>query len=353
MLGRKVGERLVESPNARLFSEGVVETVGEADLFVLNLECAISDRGERWHAPGKPFFFRAPPRAATVLADLGVGCVTLANNHALDFGVQALLDTFHHLAEAGIAVAGAGPDERAARTPVVLERGGLRLAVIGVSDHPADYAAGPERAGIAFADLWQGTPTWLLDAVRAADADAVLVTPHWGPNMVATPVEHVRRAAARLRAEGATLVAGHSAHVFHGVGDAVLYDLGDFVDDYVVDPDLRNDLGLVFLVTVDSGRAIRLEAVPIALEYCYTRLADGPEAAWIGARFRRACASLGTEVSERDGRLVVEWEESGGRASRADPPDDAALGDCGPPQVASGSAHRSATARRTESRSSI
>ena len=73
-----------------------------ADLFVLNLECCISERVERFPDPGKPFFFRAPPAAAGTLADLGVDCVTLANNHALDYGEQALLDTLGHLDQAGI-----------------------------------------------------------------------------------------------------------------------------------------------------------------------------------------------------------------------------------------------------------
>jgi poly-gamma-glutamate synthesis protein (capsule biosynthesis protein) len=88
----------------------------------------------------------------------------------------------------------------------------------------------------------------------------------------------------------------------------VLFDLGDFIDDYAVDRELRNDLGLLFLVTVDGRRPLRVEAVPLALDYCHTRLADADEARWIGARFRRACASLGAEVVDREGRLWVEWE---------------------------------------------
>jgi len=68
-----------------------------------------------------------------------------------------------------------------------------------------------------------------------------------------------------LRDAGAALVAGHSAHVFHGVGDRILYDLGDFLDDSAVDRLLRNDLGLLFLVTLDGGRPVRLEAVPLRL----------------------------------------------------------------------------------------
>jgi poly-gamma-glutamate synthesis protein (capsule biosynthesis protein) len=158
---------------------------------------------------------------------------------------------------------------------------------------------------VAFADLRRGTPPWLRDAIGACQADAVLVTPHWGPNMIAEPLPYLRAVADELVGAGATLVAGHSAHVFHGVKGRVLYDLGDFLDDYATDPVLRNDLGLLFLVTLDARGPHRLEAVPLCLEYAHTRLADAEESAWIRARFRRACAALGTEVKEEGGRLVV------------------------------------------------
>jgi poly-gamma-glutamate capsule biosynthesis protein CapA/YwtB (metallophosphatase superfamily) len=103
----------------------------------------------------------------------------------------------------------------------------------------------------------------------------VLVTPHWGPNMAPAPLPRIRRAAAALRAAGATLLAGHSAHVFHGVQDGVLYDLGDFLDDYAIDPVLRNDLGLLFLVELNRAGPVRLEAVPLRLEFCHTRPGGG------------------------------------------------------------------------------
>jgi poly-gamma-glutamate capsule biosynthesis protein CapA/YwtB (metallophosphatase superfamily) len=307
MLGRQVGRALAEAPPAALVAPEVVAAIGEAHLVVLNLECCISDRGRRWDAPGKPFFFRAPPRAVDLLTLLGVGCVTLANNHALDYGPEALLDTLDHLAAAGIAVVGAGPDDHRARRPVVLRAGGLRIMVVGVTDHPADFAAGPDRPGVAFADLGHELPGWLLETIGQADAEAVVVTPHWGPNMTTAPVRHVRRAAAALVEAGATLVAGHSAHLPHGVADRVLYDLGDFLDDYRVDRRLRNDLGLLFLVTLDRDGPIRLEALPLRLDFCRTSLATGQDAAWMRRRFRAACAELGTQVDEADGRLVVDW----------------------------------------------
>ncbi len=309
MLGRGVARALAAGPPARLVAPEVAELMRAADLVVVNLECCVSDRGRRWDAPGKPFFFRAPPSAVELLALLGVGCVTLANNHALDYGPEALLDTLDHLAGAGIAAVGAGPALDEARRPVILDAAGLRVAVVGATDHPADFAAGPARPGVAYAELVAGVPEWLLAAVRdaAAHADAVLVTPHWGPNMTRAPVPHVRRAAAALVDAGAALVAGHSAHVPQGVGGRVLYDLGDFLDDYAVDPRLRNDLGLLFVVTVDEGGPVGLEAVPLKLDFCRTSLAAGTDAAWMRRRFRDACAALGTDVVEADGRLVITW----------------------------------------------
>jgi poly-gamma-glutamate synthesis protein (capsule biosynthesis protein) len=309
MLGRRVAERLSWMAPEDLVSTGVVDAAHEADVLVLNLECCISERGEPWPAPDKPFFFRAPPVAVETLVHLGVACVTMANNHALDYGEIALLDTFRHLGSANIRCVGAGPDLETARAPAVLDAEGFRLAVVGVTDHPKEFAATPDRPGVAFADLHDGVPPWVLATVdRArAEADAVLVTPHWGPNMSPQPVGHVRVAADELAAAGATMVAGHSAHVFQGIRGRILFDVGGFLDDYAVDPVLRNDLGLLFLVTLDEEGPLRLQAVPLALDHCITRLATEDDAAWIRRRFRSACAAFGTEVAEEGGRLVVTY----------------------------------------------
>ena len=295
MLGRSVGDKLMQDPKHTLFSPDLLEVIAEADLFVLNLECCISARGEP--TPGRVFHFRAPPWAAETLARVGVDCVTLANNHVLDFGPDALLDTLAHLDAAGIRAVGAGTDIELARTPVVLDG----LAVVAFGDHPPQYAATVERPGIAYADVRDGLPDWLTTFPQA---DAVLVSPHWGPNMTPEPLEYVRTAADALLHAGATLVAGHSAHVFHGIAPRVLYDLGDFLDDYAVDRKLRNDLGLLHLVDLAGDR---LEAIPLKLEFTHTRLATGDDAAWIERRSTEASAALGVEVTVAEGRLVARW----------------------------------------------
>ncbi len=319
MLGRGVAAALDEVAPDELFAEEVAAAARAADLTLVNLECCISDRGERWPDPRKPFHFRAPPAAVGTLGHLGVDVVTLANNHALDFGEDALLDTLGHLHDAGIAVVGAGRDVTEARRPAILDVGGVEVAVLGLTDHPEDFAAGADRPGVAFADLGRGIPDWVdatLEDVRSADV--TVLTPHWGPNMTARPVRHVAAGAAELARPGVSLIAGHSAHVFHGVaslGDAerytaVLYDLGDLIDDYAVDPELRNDLGLLWSVTVDDGRVRRVEAMPLALDFCHTRVAEGDDRRWIADRLAAACAELGTGVRDTGDRLVVDLDDT-------------------------------------------
>jgi poly-gamma-glutamate synthesis protein (capsule biosynthesis protein) len=306
MLGRKVADALAADPAAALVAPEVASHIESADAFVLNLECCISDSGSPFPDRRKPFFFRAPPIAAARLAELGVDAVTLANNHALDYGPEALLDTLAHLDAAGITVVGAGANEAHARAPRILRCGDLRVRMVAFSDHPAAYAADGEQAGIAFADLKTGLPHWAREAVRPdPDADAVLVTPHWGPNMVGEPIGRVRRAADALVAAGATLVAGHSAHVFHGVAPRVLFDLGDFLDDYAVDPDLRNDLGLLWLVELAPDGPRRIRALPLALDYCFTREASPAEKDWIMRRLRALCAPFATGVEPAEGLIEV------------------------------------------------
>lgn len=312
MLGRGVGERIGRGARPEsLVDREVAELMRAADACVLNLECCISDRGSEWSAPGKPFFFRAPPAAVELLAYLGVDAVTLANNHALDFGFEALEDTLRHLDRAGIAHAGAGATVGDARRVMRIRWGDGEVALVAFADHPADFGATGSRPGTAFVDLERGVEPWVIDAVRDADRGGgpVIVSPHWGPNMRTAPLRRVVAAADALVAAGASLVAGHSAHVFHGVAGPVLFDLGDFLDDYAIDPVLRNDLGILWLVAFAGDRPTRLEAVPLRLEFCHTRLADGRDATWVLDRLRTACRAFGTDVDVCDGRAFVALDQ--------------------------------------------
>ena len=136
----------------------------------------------------------------------------------------------------------------------------------------------------------------------AERCDHVLAFPHWGPNLTTRPAAWQRLLARRLIAAGADAVAGHSAHVFQGIGwrrgRPILYDLGDALHDIPVMPALRNDLGVLALWR--PGGDPELEIVGLRLEHCFTRLAAGQDAEWIAARLTRACAALGSSIRRLD-----------------------------------------------------
>ena len=201
-----------------------------ADVATVNLEGAVSDRGTA--VPGKPFTFRGPPSSLFAAARLaGLDVVSVANNHSLDFGRQAFADTLAAARAAGIAPVGGGPTLAAARRPVVVERGGLRLAFLGYSDiEPPSFFAGPGTAGTAPADPALAR----ADAGRAARvADLVVVWFHWGIERQFTPTGRQRELAAAALAGGADLVLGAHPHVLQTIERRgrrlVAWSLGNFV----------------------------------------------------------------------------------------------------------------------------
>ncbi len=210
----------------------ITPPLGSADLSVVNVEMAISDRG----APrDKTYVFRAPPPAAARIAAGGVRVGSLANNHAMDYGPDALADTIDLLEGAGVATVGAGRDiDEAYRYRVLTTRGGVSVAFVGASlIVPSGFAAGPTTPGIASAhsaDLAR-----VLDAVRAAAvaADAVVVAVHWGIERNPCTNEAQRSLARQLLDAGADAIIGHHPHVLQPVvftGDKlVAFSLGNFI----------------------------------------------------------------------------------------------------------------------------
>lgn len=301
MLGRGVAETFAATPPDAVWDPELRELAASLDLLICNLECCISVRGRPTTLIArKPYFFRGPPAAVEALNAMNISVVGLANNHALDFGEEALRDTRDSLHAAGIATAGAGLGLNAARCAALVRAADLRVGLVAVTDHPAEYAGAPTHPGVTYARLRDGPPAWLLEQIAAARecCDLVIAFPHWGANMTTRPARWQQRIAASLHAAGADLVAGHSAHVFHGAGlddGPVLFDLGDALDDYRVDPKLRNDLGV--LVIWRPHAEPRLELVGLRLGYCRTRLAHGPDADWIAIRLERPCHELGTAVT--------------------------------------------------------
>jgi poly-gamma-glutamate synthesis protein (capsule biosynthesis protein) len=313
MLGRLAGDALLrEGPDYPLGA--LAPLLRSADLAIANLECAICAPAERWHGAPKAYYFRAPTLAGQVLQDAGIGLVSLANNHVLDYDVQGLLETLRILDAHGIAHAGAGVDLAAAQAPVIVERKGVRIGMAAFCDHQDDFAATAEHPGMA----WLG----LHDEAAAIDAFARALAPlraegvrwpilslHWGPNMVNEPAPHQRRLARAAIEVGWKIVYGHSAHVFQGVelheGCPILYAAGDLVDDYAVDPAFRNDHQLLFALELGEDAIERIVMHPLFIRRCRVFPANSAQRAWIVERMRELCGELGTEAGIEGDTLVI------------------------------------------------
>ncbi|MBI4544617.1 MAG: CapA family protein, partial [Gemmatimonadetes bacterium] len=260
----------------------------------------------------KVFHFGAPPEAVEVLRAAGIRLVCLAINHVLDFEEQGLFDTLAHLDAAGIARAGAGPDAAEAARPAVLQAGGVRVGLIAFTDNEPDWEAEPGRPGVNYMAI-QPEPRALARvgdaaaAARSMGAEFVILSLHWGPNMVERPPAQFREFAHGALQRGVDLVHGHSAHIFQGVelsgSKPILYDTGDFLDDYAVDPMLRNDHSFLFLLELDEGRARQLRMLPVRLQYARVDLARGAELEEILERMLRLSAELGTALERAGGEL--------------------------------------------------
>jgi poly-gamma-glutamate synthesis protein (capsule biosynthesis protein) len=201
------------------------------DLTIVNLECPVTDReGE---AQAKSYVFHCDPDGLAPMRRAGVEVANIANNHSLDLGIPALLDTRALLVGAGIEPVGAGADAREAHRPVLIDAGGRTVAVLGFSEivpAPSWIATGT-RPGFA-----AGNDTAsMVAAVRAASrrADLVVVAIHWGIERSRTQnAAQVARARAMIDA-GADAIFGSHPHVLQPLeryrGRPIFYSLGNFV----------------------------------------------------------------------------------------------------------------------------
>ncbi len=313
MLGRLVAP-LLETEGPRFPWGDVLPLLRDADLTIVNLECVIARGGRPWLRWPKVFHFRAGPAALDALAEAGIDLVTLANNHVLDYEEEALLEMLGHLAVRGIAYAGAGRDRAEAERPALLVAKGLRVGVLAFTDNEPGWAATERSPGINYLPVTTDEGEFArvrrgIADLRSRGADIVIFTNHWGPNMRLRPSDGFRRFAHAVIDAGADVYVGHSAHVLQGVelyaGRPIFYDLGDCVDDYAVDPALRNDLSAVAVLTVSKHGVERIELVPIAIDFCRVNLARGPDFAFVAERTRLLSQELGCELRQVGERLVV------------------------------------------------
>ncbi|MFI9327048.1 CapA family protein [Kitasatospora sp. NPDC052868] len=235
----------------------ISKTLSDADLAVLNLETAITDRG----APEpKTYTFRTSPKALTALRDSGVDVVSMANNHAVDFGADGLADSLAAKDSSPIPIVGFGRNAKEAYAPYVTTVRGVKVAVVAASQVEdltnQKWRASATKPGIASAL----DAAALVKAVEAAkqQAPVVLVYLHWGDEGKACPTSAQTAIAKKLAGVGATAVVGTHAHTMLGSGmlgnTYIGYGFGNFLWYGTSNYAFSNETGVTTLTLNAAGK---------------------------------------------------------------------------------------------------
>jgi poly-gamma-glutamate capsule biosynthesis protein CapA/YwtB (metallophosphatase superfamily) len=316
MLARYV-DAAIQAKGSRHLWGDVLPLIQEADLALVNLECVIAESGEAF-VPERARYFRAVPKAMEALTLAGIDYATLANNHTMDFQAAALMEMIERLDEGGIAHAGAGGNAEEASRYALLETRGIKVGVVAFADHFQEYAATESEPGTNVIPITKDQRYFRrvresIEAARAAGADLVVFSVHWGPNLQHVPSQDFKDFARAVIDAGADIFHGHSAHVFQGIeiydGKPVFYDTGDLIDDYYVDMQHKNDQQLLFLIRATTNRIERVELVPILISNIQVNRATGPVFDEIHERITDLSEAMGTEIDRQGDRLVIDVGE--------------------------------------------
>ena len=246
--------------------QGFQDIIDSSDVFMANQEFPFSNRGSA--AADKQYTFRLPPERVSLLQEMGLTIVTLANNHALDFGTDALLDTCDTLDKAGIHRVGAGADLEEAKRPVTMEIKGKTIGFLGASRVIPVGSWNATLTGPGMLTTYD--PGVLLEEIRKAKetCDFVIVYVHWGIEREEYPKDYQRTLGKQYIDAGADMVIGSHPHVLQGMeyykGKPIVYSLGNFV--------FGSSIPRTALLTADwDGESLSLAFVPGISSAGYTR----------------------------------------------------------------------------------
>ncbi|VAW37497.1 hypothetical protein MNBD_DELTA02-55 [hydrothermal vent metagenome] len=294
--------------------------LSDADLAIGNLESPLTEEDEPFME--KQYLLKAPLLAVASLKASGIDIFSLANNHMMDYGGGALLETIGLLDKEGLGYAGAGADLRSARRPAIREVkvGGdtVKVALLSYSNtFPVEFYAGKAVPGTA-----PGYRKFIRRDVKAAraGADIVIVAFHWGAERMRLPKDYQRELAHFAIDSGAQVVLGHHPHVIQPVevykSGVIFYSLGNFVFGFYSPKEVGGLLASLVFTKQGAGYGIEsARVVPLEVDNRIVRFAPRPlEGAAAMAAYGRIAEDsegLGTIVEiggGRDGNIVFDRE---------------------------------------------
>jgi poly-gamma-glutamate synthesis protein (capsule biosynthesis protein) len=253
----------------KVVSSDLLQELNQANITMVNEEFPFSSRGAQME--NKQYTFRADPSNVKALKEMGVDIVTLANNHILDFGKDALEDTFQTLDGAGILYAGAGTTAQRAKACQTIAVNGKKIGFLAASRviPEGNWNVDDSTPGV-FA-TYDGTA--LSKAVTEAKkvCDFVVVFVHWGVEQQSNPEDYQKNLAKQYIDAGADLVVGCHTHCLQGIdyykGKPIYYSLGNFIFGSDIDK------SMAIKVTVGTDQSTTCQLIPIyATKGCTSKM---------------------------------------------------------------------------------
>ncbi len=243
-------------------SPEVQSLLRDATFTMINNEFCFSERGQK--APDKQYTFRVNPSYVSLFNDLGVDIAGLANNHVLDYGKDALTDTFTTLSNAGIEYTGAGNSvDEAAKLIIKTDAKGRKYGFLAAS-HVIPVASwnveSSQPGEFCFYD-----ETRLLEAIQAADSqvDYLFVMVHWGVEHTTELTDYQTNDGHKFIDAGADAVIGMHSHCLQPVemynGKPIFYSLGNFI----FNQNIKHGGGGAVEVTLDENDNVTYRIIPI------------------------------------------------------------------------------------------
>lgn len=239
-----------------ILSEELQSEMQNADITMVNEEFPFSNRGTQ--AQDKQFTFRVDPGYVKILQKMGIDVVTVANNHALDYGTDALSDTFQTLDNAGIAYVGAGDNLERASQPYVIKAGGKTFGFLAASRVIPEVSWNIDNRQPGMLCTYDSAE--LCNAIQKAKetCDYVVVYVHWGIERENTPQDYQRQLGKAYIDAGADMVIGAHPHVLQGIeyynGKPIIYSLGN----YIFNQEINSTVLLKTTITPENETTLQL-----------------------------------------------------------------------------------------------
>lgn len=284
MIGRSFNETFEYYPQHNIW-DNTLSLLQKSDFVLGNLETTITLSDNKW--PNKAFNYKLDPKYKSVLTKANISHLNIANNHILDYNVEGMIDTMDNINDLNITYTGSGLNLEQASKPIIKNIKGVKIGIISYADHYNYWRATKKEPGINYIDLDKDYKH-VLEHIRKTKelCDILILSIHHGSNYVTNIPDNTKKFFHDMLSAGVDIVHGHSAHHVLPIevidGKYIFYSMGDFIDDYAVDEQFRNDLSFIAELTINNKKIESLDVHPTKITIDHTTNVLIPKVSLIG-----------------------------------------------------------------------